>query len=218
MYILIPLGILYLQKSLYDLDRTYSEYHSNSGKTLSEWFAYLEQYHQRTLNVVHEKNDAAKIMMISSIPNFPAYTPKATLVLFINPDSLLHAIESMPFTEGTIMLILDEKNNVITSNIDVVITEDIRYENLLNQPEVFNCMIGGENTFVVQSTSPATNWKYVILVSAASISKDIRHIQSAAIIYLIVSLLIGGGLSLPFRTNAIPAHQPDSEANRNAKF
>ena len=184
--------------SLYNTDLTYELFHSKSGIQQDEWFLYLQEYHWRTVKVIKRDNGETAIMMIFSIPINASYTSRATLVLFINPDSLLQSIEKMPFAQGTTMLLLDESDNVILSNRDVTITDDISYENLSEQDDIFYCSVDGEKMMVLQTTSSKVNWKYVTLVSMASITKEIWPIQYYSLIYLAISLIMGSLISFGF--------------------
>jgi YesN/AraC family two-component response regulator len=213
-------GFVLTETSYYDTAMYYNLKLSSSGLTSDEWKRFLEQtYRGQFYNLQEvEGQTAAGILFAQSLPIDERNTPLATLVIELNEERLLSAIQNIQSYNQGKVYIVDRTNHVLASS-----------ENKEKAPRGFDKLSGdvgfvhsvwdGEDVVISYIQSNRTNWKYVYVLPSRLYSEKAEYVRNLTILTLVFALLFGTLLAVLFaRRNYHPLQQLVRSVAARSKF
>lgn len=172
----------------------YNLYKENQNFTLEEMEAYLSEFHYNDVLYVPDENNNDYFLFTMTSLKIEIGEDSATLGIIIDADMIGDLLHSMLVDKRITIMILDNKNQIISSTLGEDVKHTLKYDELI-YGEDFRSDIEGINYIGSTLNSDYLNWKYVILTPKHVIEENARKIQIFAIIGLFSCILVGSFLS-----------------------
>ncbi|NOU95785.1 helix-turn-helix domain-containing protein [Paenibacillus sp. LMG 31456] len=202
-------GFVLTETSYYDTPMYYDLMLSSSGLALEEWKRFLEQkYRGQFFNMQEvEGQAAAGILFAQSLPIDERNTPLATLVIELNEERLLSAIQNIQSYNQGKVYIVDGSNQILASS-EKKKQGPRSFDQLNGDLGVVHSRWDNENVVISYIQSNRTNWKYVYVLPSRLYSEKAEYVRNLTLLTLFIALLIGTVLAvLLARRNYYPLRQ-----------
>lgn len=145
-----------------------------------------------------------KIAFVQSLP-YTANKSAGTLMILIDNTTLLSSMNVGGWLDDNFVFVLDESDNILTTNASFELPEDLRYGALTSQPDRFSIDIARERYTVMQASSGVNEWKYIFLLPERVLMKDLNRFTELFSLSITGFLLLGLAVSVVFaRRNYFP--------------
>lgn len=165
---------------------------------LAKWESILDQNNQAALVYNAQISTygliRSGIIYIQSYPMDLKSDFRATLLMFINKNTISKVVSSLFHGEDTQVYILNEHHGLIGgSYTEIETAEKIKsmiFQNVAND-DILQTQINGETNLVFIEPSITTDWVYAAVIPRASVMKEVRKIQTIIVLLVIVSSISG---------------------------
>ncbi|MFC3750002.1 helix-turn-helix domain-containing protein [Paenibacillus sp. GCM10012306] len=195
-----------------DLETAFNTIHNNGVLTYEQW---LDTIHQSTNNrfLLLPHLDSAKpqtsIAYLTHLPKDLNGRETGTVVVMADTARFQQAIESISGFSGGQVLVLNEENEVLLSNLPVSINQDLLLQDLpADSSQVMNIPTrdGDSELFYIQSS--ISKLKYVLMIPSSIYWEKAEYVRRFTYISLFLSVVSAGVLTWFFmRRNYSPIQQ-----------
>jgi len=112
------------------------------------------------------------------------------LILTIPRTRFAREIKTVKEYPGTEIFIINKNNEFITLS-GILRKVDITYSELLNEKNIFNKKLNGQNYMVTFLNSDITDWKYVMIIPASSYLDSTNSLKNILLLGWIIALFAG---------------------------
>lgn len=112
------------------------------------------------------------------------------LILTIPRTRFAREIKTVKEYPGTEIFIINKNNEFITLS-GILRKVDITYSELLNEKNIFNKKLNGQNYMVTFLNSDITDWKYVMIIPASSYLDSANSLRNILLLGWIIALFAG---------------------------
>jgi len=203
LYVLLKgTDLVLAQTALYDLKFLYEEVHHYQGITYNEFYNVVRDRHVKDyfpLTIIDENGNIKKtIAFAQSIPLVDTGKSMGTVMILIDEAQLQKVIQSLKWVEKGTVFILNNKNEIISSNRPIELTQAIKYEKLIQPGKLLYDEFKGEKVIISYNASLISDWKYVSVVPVSVFMEKAQYIRKIIIISILLCILIGGNVAYFF--------------------
>lgn len=169
----------------------YQLYYANKELLLGDFKSYLQDYHYAdTLNITKDNGEQALVFTMSDINAAMGGTRAFTVGAAMNLEALKQTMESMLWDKDLMLLIINNKNQIIGATSKVPGSLSINYDELMPGSYVNHTLFPDAHTILVRE-SEDFKWKYVLMIPQSLIEQNAKDIRQYAVIGLFACILVG---------------------------
>ncbi|MCU6710196.1 helix-turn-helix domain-containing protein [Paenibacillus sp. J5C_2022] len=169
--------------------------------SVEDWTAMTREYNDgKILNpVTLERYDHQKegLVYLHSLPVGKYQGIKATLIAFINVQSINTLLNNLIVDRDGSVYILDEHDHQVAGHVlsekDKEFIQNHSFDSTLVTATSYSQ--DNEERMIFLSQSEKNNWKYAVTIPAASVAEKIKHVQTIVLLLVFVSSGLGVWLS-----------------------
>lgn len=179
-----------------DASFAYNLYHKDDALTYNQWLALLgRKQFKGFVPMIRLDENGSRRKTIAYLSNYKAEgdTSVGTKVIMIDQSRILGAIENMEvFNKGHVW-ILNEENQVLASSSGEDLADDLPYDQMLSDKNLFIWNNNGEQYEVSYIRSSHSKLKYVSIMPSRVFWEKAEQVRKLTYMSIAFSL-IGGGL------------------------
>lgn len=149
------------------------------------------------------------VALLQSLPLDSSVDVNATLLILLNNSQLTDTIRNIQWIDRSVVLLLDENDNILASSEPYTLPTELRYSNLDEQNDLYTYTDeSGRAYTVAHTTSDVIGWKYVSITPNEVFFEKSNDIRRITYITILCSLLLGLVMSLFFvKSNYLPVRK-----------
>ncbi len=179
----------------YDADFFFQKVFKYGKMSQEQWLTELGRYHSGTVlptsKAVLESRNITVIPYIHSLPTTHFRNVDGAIVFLLNTGGIQKLLKQANFSQSGWVLILDEKNRLITGLSEKKIPPQIFSIDNKKAEGFKHSHFWGERMIVSYTTSPYNGWKYISILPSRLVMQKVFYIKGIIAASIILSLLIG---------------------------
>ncbi|MGI5894941.1 MAG: AraC family transcriptional regulator [Candidatus Merdivicinus sp.] len=184
-----------------DLERYYQAFFEIDGVSYSQWKEnYLTAPHAAQIYPAEQmyfRNDRSECLLYAqTIPVVKSTIFGGNVFCFLDEKQLLSQFQSVQYSQGGMVCVLDETGNIIFSdNPGQLDLSELDRQQLSQTQGTFQQTMGGEKMLVSYLQSSHYNWTYLSILPQQTILAPSQDIRDFLIGVILISLLVSGILA-----------------------
>ncbi|WP_127588668.1 helix-turn-helix domain-containing protein [Paenibacillus koleovorans] len=197
------------ESSYYEPEVFYKTMQANSGLSFEEWKRFLGQMYRGQFFSMHPDHGqkAEGILFVQTLPLDDQSGHRATLVIELNNQSLLAAMQNIQsYNQGNVY-ILDGANQLMATSEETKPMSDM-FDGMIGERGTIQRQLDGEDVIISYIQSKITTWKYVYVLPSELYSQKAEYVRNLTVLTLIISIAVGAILAILLaRHNYYPLQQ-----------
>ncbi len=114
---------------------------------------------------------------------------KSTITVFINPTKLYSLMDSLKFTDDSMIMIQNSLDQIVADERQYMVSYDIEYMELKDAPNIFSDR--NTRTVISHMESKVNDWQYILSVPNMIFSKKTFAAISILVGYILICIVLG---------------------------
>jgi YesN/AraC family two-component response regulator len=185
------------ESSYYETAMYYNMMQAGSGLTYEEWKIFLAQsYRGQFFNMQTGEGQAPKgIIFAQSLPFEERNNPMATLVIELNDQRLLAAMQNIQsYNQGKVYILNGANQLLATSEQTKEVTH--KFDGMIGDTGTLHRQWDGQEVVISYIQSKSTNWKYVYVLPSRLYSQKAEYVRNLTVLTLFIAFAIGAVLAI----------------------
>jgi two-component system, response regulator YesN len=180
--------------------------------TYEQWISTLKGKNIKHITLLpNKKDDGTVVNSIAYLQSLPMEDPNrsaATLVIMLDEEQVQEIIRSLEWTTQSMVIILDEQNNILASTQSARDFGLPRYEELTGSSGLVYNQHNSETSVVSYTSSTVNRMKYLSILPIKIYEQKVEYIRQLTAAGLLLCILLGGLVTYIFlRRNYNPVRE-----------
>ena len=182
-------------EGVFSADEYYKQYFADCGKTKEQWIETLSMetngYFEKTVKTAGQKESAGMqyycdLKMLGQV-NPPTFSAN------ISEDYLDNIMKSIPVSDNTYTLVVNEDNKILLGNSrsNEIEPQWIESVDLSKETDYFSSKIGNQKVMVDYVSGKYMDWKYIFISNASEFWRRVNIQRAITVVGIIFSVIFG---------------------------